>query len=61
MHLRGLPNAADYRPTGSPRSMRGEEIYRTPVGTTLMLLNGDPLISFVLTIRVFVGVQAGEL
>ena len=27
----------------------GKHIYRIPAGTTLMLLNGEPLINFVLT------------
>jgi hypothetical protein len=31
-----------------PDSLRNEG-YRVPIGTTLMLLNGEPLISFVLT------------
>jgi hypothetical protein len=26
-----------------------QHVYRIPAGTTLMLLNGEPLISFVLT------------
>jgi hypothetical protein len=42
--LDGLTVEAAARPAG-----RGPRSYGTPVGTTLMLLNGEPLINFILT------------